>query len=295
MRCEYPLNSLELDEMERIIRDFESRQGKVRTCIKRRNTFRTACRHPATRDQKHADDDERVVKLGDDCLQYIEQLKSILSQKWEQLQLLRVETDKVARQRRQEAAQLSKEAAQLSKEAETAEAIVRRIDQQAKQVGDIATMRNCVAAQVESSSLQSRSSRKRANAKGKGKANAQKDVAESAMLQEAMENARKERRAQRLSLLEELRTASGTKFLMTMHREDAYDAFLRMLVGSLYEHIGLPEVPLLYDLKQDIYRMLDDGVLSNHQLLGLISEVKRANMEKLISLDEWLKRKNSGQ
>lgn len=278
MLCTYPadIQNLDIHEIEAIIVDFTKREEKVRACLNRRVAFRDVCRHRDTLDQNHATDDLRVAKIGTDCTEYIRNLQSHLTEKWQRALEQQRQADARAKELREKARLAREETLRRDHEASLAEEELNKLT---KDLEKVQTLHHLAARGVVESDLnhpfqpaaKTKSQKKRERLKAKER--------EAKQDQEDFAEIQAEHLRQRTEILDKLRDPDNFKRLKGIP-QSAYTALFAIIAVGLFEHLQIPVPPLGSDVFEGVF----NSNVTNAQLLSLIAEMHKQTVPTVKAL-----------
>lgn len=292
MLCTYPadIQNLDIHEIEAIIVDFTKREEKVRACLNRRVAFRDVCRHRDTQDQNHATDDLRVTKIGTDCTEYIRNLQSHLTERWERAVEQQRQADARAKELREKARLAREQQAMADSQARLAREETLRRDHEAslaeeesnkltKGLQKVQSLHHLAARGVVESDLnyplqpaaKTKSQKKREKLKVKER-QAKQDQEDFAEIQA-------EHLRQRTEILDKLRDPDNFKQLKGIP-QSAYTALFAIIAVGLYEHLQIPVPPL----GSDVFGGVFNSNVTNAQLLSLVAEMHKQTVPTVKAL-----------
>lgn len=271
MLCSYPadVKHLEVEDIDKIIDDFENREGKVKRCLDRRTAFRSVCRHADTQDQNHANDDARVKKLGTDCVAYISKLQNVLAEKWRELDARQGLMEARAREFREQEQLLSEQAKRAAEQAKRAEDELLALEQRKTKVVNTGNRADLTI--IRSDIIQN-SQPQQPSTSAQKKRDKKKRQADNKLIEKQISVANAERLKQRGEIVDELQRTRNFKKLAEV-KDTVYITLLRLHVNRLYDHLAIARPTL----GEDVYEGLKESVLTNAQLLQLMAEVKKTD------------------
>lgn len=234
----YDVESMTLDELQRVKPDLEQRKKKVSRCVKRRIAFQQTCIHPSRSDQRHAN---VLVDMLDENLLCQDMLVRLLAR----LDYLENELFTQA-----EHARAAHKTAKVSRVAVAANlrAIDREVAELAKQVNKLEAQKQQVSAfplsltgrpsgQMSNDSSQIAAIRNQGTSKNKGKGKERAALPFSEQLHEPRGKLQREeiRRAQ---LLEDLRSRAR----QFTRGQDAFECLLLAALVQLKQEQGISTV-----------------------------------------------------
>ncbi len=174
----YNIDSMTLDELNKVKPDLEQRKNRVSQCVDRRNEFERQCIHPSRNDQRHANvlvdlRDENLL-CQDMLVRLLARLDHLEKELWVQADLASTAHERGKAQRIAAAANMKA----LDKEVRELARTVDKLNLQKRQVGDFvgtfagpsSSMSDAVSSQIAELRKPTITSKKKRNKKGKSPA-----------------------------------------------------------------------------------------------------------------------------